>query len=128
MGKNTMSETEMRELDRRDQAPYLDLKSTVRELKRVVNGFNGDTGLKGRAEQAAQDIGDLKKGQKEIKILLTGDNTKLDDDGGIKGKLREREKREKIIIRLFWIVMGVFISGSGGLIFFAIQTNLTVVP
>ena len=65
------------------------------------------------------------QGQKEIKILLTGDNTKLDDDGGIKGKLREREKREKVIIRLFWAVMGVFITGTGSLIFFAIQSNLT---
>ena len=125
MGTHKMTDMELQELDRRNQAPFVELKETVRELKRVVTGFNGDTGLKGHAERTDIMLEELKQGQAEIKVLLTGDDTKLDDDGGIKGKLREREKREKVIIRLFWIVIGVFFSGSGGLIFFAIQSNLT---
>ena len=122
--ERTMTKAEINELDRRDKRIYTALKNEVRDLKRAVRGYNGDTGLIGHAEKTDLALKILKKGQDDIKLLLTGDDTKLDDDGGLKGRQRERAKREKTIIRLFWIVIGVFCSGTGGLIFYSIQLNL----
>ena len=124
MGKHAMTETEIQELDRRNRLDYLGLKTEVRDLKRAVKGFNGNTGLIGHAERTSLAIGRLENGMTEIKTLLTGDETDANDGGGMKGNQRELCKMQKAIVRFFWVIVGVFISGSGGLIFFAIQTNL----
>ena len=121
---HTMSPTEIQELDRRNRLDYLGLKKEVRELKRAVTGFNGDTGLKGHAERTDLVLVELKQGQADIKKLLIGDETDANDGGGMKGNQRELCKMQKAIVRFFWVIVGVFISGTGSMVFFVIQTNL----
>ena len=123
---HTMTPEDIQDLDRRNRLDYLGLKTEVRDLKRAVRGFNGNTGLIGHAEKTDLVLEELKQGQADILKLLDGDITDANDGGGMKGNQRELCKMQKAIIRFFWIVMGVFISGIGSLIFYAIQFNLAV--
>ena len=100
------------------------LKRGMTELKRIVKGYNGNTGLVGHAEKTDLTLKRLEEGQGEIKTLLIGDTKDPEDAGGLKGGQRDLRKMQASLIRFFWIVLGVFISGSGGMIFYLIQIRL----
>ena len=124
MPAKNLTALEVRALERRDKTVYTNLKNEVRDLKRAIRGFNGSTGLLGQAEKTSAAIEELKLGQADIKILLTGDDTKVNDEGGLKGKQRDLDKMQGIIKRFFWIITGLFLSGSIGLIFAFIQQRV----
>ena len=127
MGVHNMSEAELSELDRRNKTELTALKNEVRTLTRAVRGFNGSTGLVGHAEKTDLALKRLEIGQIDIKKLLIGDETKAEDSGGLRGGQRDLRKMQKGIVKFFWIVLGVFISGAGGLIFYTIQLRLSAV-
>jgi len=102
------------------------LKRGMTELKRVVKGYDGDTGLIGRAEKTELALGRLEKGMGEIKTLLTGDVADSEDAGGMKGKQRDLGKMQKSVVRVAWLLVSVFITGSAGLIFYSIQLRMAV--
>lgn len=100
------------------------LKRAMTEIKRVVKGYNGNTGLVGHAEKTDLSLELLRIGQGEIKKLLIGDIADK-EDAGLKGGQRDLRKMQASITRFFWIVLGVFISGTGGLIFYTAQLKIT---
>ncbi len=125
MGERKMTEAELHDLDRRNKTELKAVQNEVRQLTRAVRGFNGNTGLVGHAEKTDFTLNELKTGQADIKKLLVGDETDAEDSGGLKGGQRDLRKMQKAIVRFFWIVLGVLISGAGGLIFYTIQLRLT---
>ena len=127
MGVHKMSEGELSELDRRNKTELTALKNEVRTLTRAVRGFNGSTGLIGHAEKTDLTLTRLENGQTDIKKLLIGDETKADDSGGLRGGQRDLRKMQSALVRFFWIVLGVLISGSAGLIFYTIQLRIATV-
>jgi len=99
------------------------LKRGMTEIKRVVKGYNGNTGLVGHAEKTDLALGRLEVGVGEIKKLLIGDISDP-EDAGLKGGQRDLRKMQANLTRFFWIVLGVFISGTGGLLFYAAQLKI----
>ena len=114
------TETEDRIQNRND---IIYLKRGMTELKRVIKGYNGTTGLVGRAEKTDLALGRLEKGMGEIKTLLTGDASDS-EDVGLKGKQRDLRKMQKVVVRVAWLLVSVFITGSIGLIFYSIQLRI----
>lgn len=115
-----LSQDEIDALDRRDRNDITYLKRGMTELKRIVKGYNGSTGLAGHAEKTDLALIDLKKGQEDIKKLLVGDETDANDDGGMRGKQRDIEKVQTASKRLAWIAIGAIVTGmvSVGFAFF----------
>ena len=109
------------ETENRNDIAYL--KRGMTEIKRVVKGYNGNTGLVGHAEKTDITLGRLETGIGEIKKLLIGDTTDVEDTG-LKGGQRDLRKMQASLTRFFWIVLGVFISGTGGLLFYAAQIRI----
>lgn len=102
------------------------LKRGMTELKRVIKGYNGNTGLIGRAEKTDLALGRLEKGMGEIKTLLTGDDSDSEDTGGMRGNQRDLRKMQRSVVRVAWLLVSVFITGSIGLIFYSIQLRIAV--
>ncbi len=124
-----LSPSEIEALERRDKSNIVYLRRGVTELKRIVKGYNGGTGLVGHAEQTSKDVRILKQGQTDIKKLLVGDETDINDTGGVKGKIRELSIMQQVVKRIMWLGISSIIAGSAGIIFTLIRTwMLQAVP
>jgi len=124
MPTKKLTSIEAAKLERRNRSHLSTLKSDVVSLKRAVTGYNGKTGLVGHAEKTDLTLIRLEKGQKIIKELLTGDDTDINDQGGVKGKIRELGTMQKVVKRIMWLGIGSIITGSVAIIFTIIRAFL----
>jgi len=114
-------------LERRDKMNIQQLETEVRNLKRAVTGFNGDTGLCGRVENVEGKIDSMKISFDKVHVLLIGDE---EDPAsrGMKGEQQELKKMQTAVKRILWIAIGAIVSSSVGILFVLAQLTLAASP